>query len=416
MRITSAIERNILAKYTCVFVLLIALYVIFSVISCWMPDKTVKAHIRSASSSLAKNGNYPRSIIDEKACQQDRFTEALILNVAFCADRSNPFRSAMANDFVMLTLEQPKDLWVITHEGRGEKAPYARYWFGSSYLYRVLLTSVNFTQLQWLLFALSSILMLVFGSLYLPRAGIWKTAAMMMSWVIVYGFMMWFSLQFTPIFIISLAASILIVKFYGNNHKISLLFFVVGSLTCYFDLLTIPLLSFGWPMLVWLSLHDDKPISLQEFGLMALWALLWTACFALTWFMKWVIATVTLDVNIIQDGLNTVFYRTGNDNEANRWDAIRANISMIPWKMFCITLIVLVVCVSFRFKAPIWKNMSLYLLIGIAPYAWYAVLSNHSHIHYWFTYRLQFLTFAAILLAVCSCLDPGDRRRYIRGV
>lgn len=408
-------RRHSFVWFLGVFCLLIMAYCLFAVISCWLPDKTIKEHVKRASSSLAEQGNYPRSVIDVAACQQDRFTESLILNEVYCVDRHKPFHSAMKNGFVMYSFNLTSDLWRLTHEEQLEPSPYARYWFGSSFLYRILLVFLDFNQLQWFLFALSCALSLMFAYYYLPRAGIWRTAAMMMGWVTVYGFMMWFSLQFTPVFIISMAASVFIVRFYGDNRKISMLFFIVGSLTCFFDLLTLPLLTFGWPLLTWLSLHDDKPVAANEFGQMVKWGALWLGCFALTWFTKWVLSTLVLDYNVIQDGIKTVFYRTGNDNEFTRWDAVAKNISMVPWKMFRITLIAFVICAAIRFKTPRWQNILLYLVVAAAPYLWYAVLSNHSHIHFWFTYRLQFLTFAALLLAICDCMISEKTAVYIKG-
>lgn len=415
MRFSSTLTKHESIRYIGLFAFLIAAYCLFATLSCWLPDKTVKAHIRSASSHFAEQGCYPTSIFALKACRQDRFTESLILNEIHCVNRERPFHSAMYSGFIMYSFDQPSDLWKITHEDNLlEPAPYARYWFGSAFLYRILLSFLNFEQLQWLLFAVSCILILLFGTCYLPRAGIWKTAAMMMGWVTVYGFMMWFSLQFTPVFIISIAASILIVRFYGDNRKISMLFFIIGSLTCFFDLLTLPLLTFGWPLLTWLSLHGSEPVKAKEFGQMVKWGALWVGCFALTWFTKWLLATLMLDYNVIQDGLKTVLYRSGNDQDASRWDAIHQNISMVPWKMFCFTLIAFVICAAIRFKTPRWQNILLYLVVAAAPYLWYAVLSNHSHIHFWFTYRLQFLTFAALLLAICDCMI-SEKTVYIKG-
>jgi hypothetical protein len=375
-----------------------------------MPDKTMKEHIRSASTSIAKVGCFPNTIIDVTACRQDYYTEALILNQVYCMDRTKPLTSAIGVTSRIGSEDMAGNLWLLTHEKvDGYDVQYARYWHGNTFLTRFLLIPFSYRQIQLLFFAISILLLLIFGTVYLPRAGLLKTAAFLMSWVLVYGFMMWFSIQFTPIFFISIVASILVVQYYGNNQKISLLFFIIGSVTCYLDLLTIPLLSFGWPMLTWISLHDGKPIRAQEFGQMIKWGALWLGCFALTWFTKWVIGNIVLDFNVIQDGIKTVLYRSGNDNEASRWDAIWMNISMISWPMFCIMLLAFIGCVVTKFHAPQWQIILLYLLIGIAPYLWYAVLSNHSHIHYWFTYRLQFVTIAALLLAICSCRKPAKK-------
>ena len=70
--------------------------------------------------------------------------------------------------------------------------------------------------------------------------------------------------------------------------------------------------------------------------------------------------------------------------------------------MILLTVLGFVACVFRRFRLPDWKQAGLYLLVAFAPYIWYLVLSNHSYVHFWFTYRLQAVSITAILLLVCS--------------
>lgn len=404
MRLSNRLIRNPFLQYTGLFVLLIVAYLLFAVISCCLPDKTIKHHVKMASSTLSKYGNYPRSIIEVPGCQQDYFTEALVLNQIYCIDRHKPLKSAMVAERISTTWNLPGDLWLLTHdELDAQRIPYARYWHGSTFFFRYLLTFLNYAQIQWFLFAISCVLLLIFGAAYLPRVGIWKTAAMMMSWILVYGFMMLFSIQFTPIFIISLLASILVVRFDGDNKKLSLLFFIAGSLTCYFDLLSTPMLSFGWPLLVWLSLRDDRPLTIMDFKEMVKWGFLWVVAMGLTWVTKWVIGSIVLDYNVFKEGLDMVHYRTSMEEGATHRGAIANNVAMVPWKMVCLTLMVFVLYAATRFKRPSWSIILIYLVVAAAPYLWYLALTNHSFVHFWFTYRLQFITFCALLLAICSC-------------
>jgi uncharacterized BrkB/YihY/UPF0761 family membrane protein len=122
-----------------------------------------------------------------------------------------------------------------------------------------------------------------------------------------------------------------------------------------------------------------------------------------TWLTKWVIGTIVLDYNVFKEGMDMVHYRTSMEQGASHWGAISKNLAMVPWMMVCLTLIVFVVCAAIRFKKPSWSNILMYLLVALAPYLWYLALTNHSFVHFWFTYRLQFITFCALLLAICSC-------------
>ena len=58
-------------------------------------------------------------------------------------------------------------------------------------------------------------------------------------------------------------------------------------------------------------------------------------------------------------------------------------------------------------KAKDMKTIMAYLpmlLVAAYPYIWYLVMSNHSQIHYWYTYRAQVLTMFGILVFVVNIL------------
>lgn len=411
MNVITYIRKHSLLHYFVVFVLLIVAYCLFGVFSCSLPDNMVRYRVKRASSSLAAYGNYPRSVFDLDACQQDCFTEALMLNQVYCVDRTKPLESSMKVCFKMSTLNFPGDLWLMTHEEvNWNEYNYARYWFGTTFLTRILLLFFNYAQIQWLFFAISTLLMFLFGIRYLPRAGIRKTVAMLLSWLLVYGFMWQFSLQFTPVFILTLLSCILVVRFNGDNRCLGMLFFVIASLTCYFDVLTVPFLSLGCPLLVWLSLQDDRSLKTGDVWAMVKWAFLWLAGFAFTWVLKWAVASAVLGYNVFQEASDAMSMRTGVAEDFNRWDAVTRNMGQIPWAMVIFSMLGLCVGLPRRFQRPSWWKVGLYLLLALAPYMWYGVLSNHSYLHFWFTYRLQAVTFCALFLALCCFERPGVRR------
>lgn len=403
MRFAPNIQKHPFAFYVGLFFVLIFSYTLFAVISSFLPDRMVKHRVKMASNSLAAYGNYPRSVFDLETCQQDYFTESLILNQVYCIDRTKPLESAMKVRWKVVTKNLTGDLWQMTHEEVDFKeCSYPRYWHGTTFLTRFLLLFFSYAQIQWLFFAVSLLLMLAFGRVYLPRAGVMKTVAFLMSWALVYGFMWMFSLQFTPVFIITLVSSILVVRYHCDVRRLGILFFVTGSLTCYFDLLTVPMLSLGWPLLVWLSLCEDNGPDIRSFWTVVKLALLWVAGFAFTWVMKWALASAVLGYNVFADAGKAMDKRTGVSEDFGRWDAIVKNAGMLPWLMILLTVLGFVACVFRRFRLPDWKQAGLYLLVAFAPYIWYLVLSNHSYVHFWFTYRLQAVSITAILLLVCS--------------
>lgn len=397
--------KNSFIKFTLLFISLMAAFFFFAVISCSLPDNSIKKHVSQAAPTMQEQGDYPTAIIHITECKQDNFTDALILNQIYCVDRKHPFKSAME---VPSFHYDPSDqettsLLKVTHQEQGAQImKYFRYWHGNTFLFRILLIFFDYTALQWLMFAVSSLLLALFLCTYHTRAGIWKTLAFLLSWLLVYGFIMQFSMQFFPVLVLSLLASTLVVRHEENTSYLSVLFFVIACLTCYFDLLTDPLLTFGWPLVVWISLqHSDKLRLRDSLFCMVKWGMLWFLGYALTFLVKWGLGSLILGENVLRNASNALIYRIGTE-DFSRWDAIVRNWEMISWDFVFITLIVLLVVSLLRFKADGWFKAVLLIVVALIPYAWYLVLSNHSYLHFWFTYRIQAITFAALFLSVLS--------------
>ena len=398
-------------KYIAIYLGLILGYCVFAVISCSLPDQAIKRRIEKVAEPLAEKGNYPNDIIDLTPCREDNFMHALILNQIYCIDRSHPFLAAMRADRVGRSMEQPAELLKLTrNEYTDPPTSYARYWHGSTFLYRIFLFFTNYHTLQLILFITSSLLWLIFCLTYYPKAGLWKTIALFMSWLLVYGFVQMFSLQFFPVLAITLLTSILITKHSENRRYISLLFFITSSLTCFFDLLTTPLLSLGWPLVVWLSIQNDTKNTLKDRIVpLVSWSALWSLGFSLTWFSKWVIGTVTLKRSVLDDAFKTAIYRTSAEY-FNRFEVITQNTNMLPYALIICTLIIFLIVAATHFNKNGFRRSWLFIILAILPYLWYLLLANHSYKHFWFTYRLQAITIAALgMFLLCFKKDKSRK-------
>ena len=111
-------------------------------------------------------------------------------------------------------------------------------------------------------------------------------------------------------------------------------------------------------------------------------------------------------MNVLKDATDTALYRIGTE-DYTRWDAIVQNFNMISWGFVVIALVIMSVISALRFRAEGGFKAGLLLIFALMPYVWYFMLSNHSYKHFWFTYRLQAVTLAALFMAVLS-LHRGD--------
>ena len=386
------------------FAILIATYFALATLSCLLPDKSIKEHIADSAKKMVEEGLYPQAIIRMEQCQMDNFTDALIMNQMYNIDRKHPITSAMK---MIRSSEKGRD-WdqpgLLLRKVNGENLEeqhYARYWHGSTFLFRPLFLVMDFLTLRHILFIVSSLLIVLLLCAYYPKAGLMKTIALALGFLLTYGFVMQFSMQFFPVLALTIIGSLLVVKRKQSDNS-GLLFFVIGSMTCYFDLLTTPLLTLGIPMAVMLSLKREDEFQFKDSIIeISKLTLLWGGGFALTFLTKWALASLILGQNIFADAYEVSLYRMEAE-EFTRWDAVTKNFDMLDlWMIGIATVVLLLLSIIKRLKIN-HKRVVLFLIIGLMPYVWYLLLANHSYLHWWFTYRLQAITVVCLLYMFCD--------------
>ena len=386
------------------FAILIVAYFAFAVLSSLLPDKSIKAHIAESAPKMVEEGLYPQAIISVEQCQMDNFTDALIMNQIYNIDRKYPVKSAMK---MIRSSEKGRD-WdqpgLLLRKVNGENLEeqhYARYWHGSTFLFRPLFLVMDFLTLRHILFIVSSIFIMLLLCAYYPKAGLIKTIALALGFLLTYGFVMQFSMQFFPVLALTVIGSLLVAK-REQSANFGLLFFVIGSLTCYFDLLTTPLLTLGIPMAVMLSLKREDEFQLKDNIIeISKLTLLWGLGFALTFLTKWALASLILGQNIFSDAYEVSLYRMEAE-EFTRWEAVTKNFGMLNLWMIGIAAAILLLFVIIKRLKISYKKAVLFLIIGLMPYVWYLLLANHSYLHWWFTYRLQAITVVCLLFMFCD--------------
>lgn len=386
------------------FAILIAAYFAFAVLSCLLPDKSIKAHIAESAPKMVEEGLYPQAIIRVEQCQMDNFTDALIMNQIYNIDRKHPVKSAMKmirSSEKGRDWDQPRLLLRKVNGENLEEQHYARYWHGSTFLFRPLFLLMDFLTLRHILFIVSSIFIVLLLCVYYLKAGLIKTIALALGFLLTYGFVMQFSMQFFPVLALTVIGSLLVAK-REQLANFGLLFFVIGSLTCYFDLLTTPLLTLGIPMAVMLSLKREDEFQLKDNIIeVSKLTLLWGLGFALTFLTKWALASLILGQNIFSDAYEVSLYRMEAE-EFTRWEAVTKNFGMLNLWMIGIAAAILLLFVIIKRLKISYKKAVLFLIIGLMPYVWYLLLANHSYLHWWFTYRLQAITVVCLLFMFCN--------------
>lgn len=391
-----------LYRYLIVFVALIAGYLLFGAGAWLMPDKAVQRHVRQTLERGDLGSDQPRAVLPGlMQTRMDNFTDAIILNQAYVM-RCEGFRTGVLS--VPRWGEVPLLPFEALRAGvNGEETyirHYARYWHGNTFLTRYLLVFYDYVDIRLLLYIVSTLLLLWCGVSLWRRQG-WQTAvAVMFGLAVCYAFVMQFSMQFAPVLIIALAGMLAV----SRDCNAMMTAFVVGSLTCYFDLLTAPLLTLGALLVVQAAMSAEEKVW-RGWWHTCRTALLWAVGYGGTWVAKWVIATLFTAENVIVDGIENTVGRASVLEGFTRWDALTSNIELLPWKYIAPLLVLLALLALVRFNAKGWRKALQMLPIAALPWVWYLFAADHSYWHSWFTFRAQAASVAAMLLAVAAMVD-----------
>jgi len=384
-------------KYTAVFFTLIAVFFTYSVLVCLLPTENIKKNIKKDANSMFEVGDYPYAIINKKQYQMDDFTDALILNINYSIDKKKPVRSVMLCEWSIYNYASPQqDLIRFTNDEKpDETVNYVRYWHGNSFLLRPLLLFADYSFIRWILYTVSSILLLILGIKLHKNLGMRKTAAFMFGLLCVNIIVTQFSIQFFPVITLSTIACILMCKYFKDRKKILLISFIFGCLTAYLDLFTTPLLVCGLPLLVYLSLAEEDTFK-NRFLTLILFGFLWAIGYFFTWASKWGLATLLTDINVFENAFNQ-FIRWSDNENYSRFHAIIVNFNLLPIVVINLIFILLLPLVILFFNKKAIKTNLLLLIVAALPYLWYIVIAKPCWWHWWFAYRTQAISIIAVL-------------------
>lgn len=293
---------------------------------------------------------------------------------------------------------------------------YPRYWHGNQLYIKLLFLIMDYHQfrifngcVQFGLFFISSFL------LYKRRL-----ARYIIPWTIGYLMLMPVvlakSLQYSPCYYILMTGSILLLCIDKKHLKkvFTFCFLSFGILTSYFDLLTLPPLTYSIPMLVYLLRQSSDSCERKMSDLLS-GGICWCLGYIGMWSMKWFIGTILTDHNIFVDAANAIQMRTSMQSydglHNSPLDSVLMNITTFLQTPFSFLLIVLFGYTIFKINQS--GNFQIndinqipMLIVGSVPIFWYILTVNHSTIHYWFTNKD---CLSMVIASGFACIDQIDK-------
>ena len=394
------------------FILIAVFFVSMTLVYC-IPTSWIQGNVEKSIEVLEGEGEYPMYFFYRHSAIIDIHTDKLMYeSLIQNRDYYNPIQAAMSIN------------------------QYPRYWHGYQVLLRPLTVVFQVQELRYL--GMLTFHLLFFWSAWLMAKETKPLYAMFYVLTVASGYVVFLPVcfQFLTTFLVLFVSLIVLLSRYDNNKplpavKWMLYFFVVGMVENFFDFLTYPILTLGIPLvlLLWLRVRDEQADFRSNFWFMFKASLSWFFGYAMTWISKWLLSAAILGVRYFWRTMSVVQYRLeGSEEEPlDRIGTIQRNLKawlnvqdggVISWsKIALLILIVAVVLIIWR-KLKDWKAVGAYLpilFVAAYPYIWYLVMSNHSQIHYWYTYRAQLVALFAGLVFLASILRERKLNERMEG-
>lgn len=423
-------KKDIIKKISSYIILFLIMIVVFSIAmigTYLLPNERIRAHIAESKELLINQNGNPLFTDYIKGANLDVFTDLLIMNTAMNkgktedesvfirAFENSRYNNEEDNSYTSLqeTVENPD-----IHNNQ----EYSRYWHGIQTIIRPLLLFFNYEEIRYIFMILIFVLLGISLLLINKNISFMHSMAFLVSMLAVCIFIVPMSIQYSAIFIITLLA-VIIVNLLHKKQKakfIPYLFFIIGGLTTFFDLLTAPLLTLGIPLIIEVLLRSrEESLSIKKAFLEIIkLSILWAIAYGTIFFAKWVIASLIMQKDLITVAINQILFRTNGSEEypATKIGAIVENFTYLYNNVLLacgiVTIIGWIIALIKTRKNKInWKKILILLIISIYPYVWYMVFAGHSTIHAFFTYRIQAIAIFGVLCIMLEFVDLKTKEK-----
>lgn len=398
------------------YVLLMAIFTGAMTRTYSLNDKRIVNHVYESAQTIEKEGVYPRAILNAEKSQLDNFTDSWMLTIAMGIDGKTAMDSAMSCYYKLDKDSEDKadNLLRIVRGEKTEEYEYTRYWHGYQVFLRPLLQVFNYEEIRYInMFGIMGLFVMA-ACLLKEKIGTGSAVAFVISMLMSMIIIVPMSMQFSSIYYITMISIVLLTIFSKKIMKKDLMyayFFLIGALTSFFDLLTAPIMTLGFSLIVYSYLElKESGIGKNTVEIISK-SFSWSMGYIMSWAGKWIIAEIITKKNIISNALDQVLSRTSsqvNDIEISKVDAIIKNvykyIEGVNIKLI-LAFIVITLILFIIMKKRNSINLLPTLLVAFYPIVCYLVMTNHSFLHFWFTYRNLTVSCFAILSFILYTID-----------
>lgn len=391
-----------------------------------IPTGMIKEHVaQSVDRVLRSEGSYPQNAFLRHIWRdKESYTDAIMVQYAFeKVSGKNAFEHAMW----AYHYDLEEEIWAAEDSLRAVLAgkepsqmhlrEYSRYWHGYLLYLKPLLLIFSWGQLVWLGMGLQLALMAAVVVISVRRKCPGVIVAMAAGLLFMKPELMVVSLTMSVSCVITLVAVLILLSkgdWLRERQYYPEFFLCIGILTAYFDFLTYPIVTLGFPLCVYFLMTESEKISEIAQRIVG-YSFCWGVGYAGMWASKWVIADLTLHTGTIRDAVWNVIGRTeaigGRPRMNGGLYVISLNFQEYGSTVYLgfaavlgivtVGMLLWALCRKLPFKTLVARIVP-FLVIGVIPFAWIVVVQHHSALHARFTFRILGVTAMAL---GCVCVQ-----------
>lgn len=429
MRKFKSVALHIIA-FVCTVVSLWLLLVLSSSI----PNNLIKNTIEKSALTYKNKEAFSSENGDKLNAVADNYADSILLNVTWNMGEGNPFISSLDTKYNDGgEYGENAGLYLSVTEGAKPNTDYTRYWHGSAMLLRPfhLVFSVDGIKLIGLIAALLLALLCILMLLQRKHYDLAISLALSLAAVHIWNIRL--SLEYQPCFIICLIMCLLFLYFERKSTVfLTYLSVIGGTLVAFFDFLTTETMVILLPLILTFTVRA-KENRLGDFKSNIKLLIKCGLCFLLayggTFIAKWAIASLVTGENkfilafasaeervggsLASEGVNNPIMQIILSPIANL-TVLFGGISRIDIARVFIGLLLSVMVLGsvlylFKKKTDNRTVLRLLAILGLVVFARYLVMSNHSYLHEFFTYRALVSPIMAIFSGIALSCAPSEK-------
>ena len=375
------------------FVAYLALVLVYLI-----PSPVILKNLDKDMDLIQSHDSYQQLVPGYKSTQLDNFTDDVMMSLASYDGEESILKKAAASyhydDF-------PK--------AKSGKKSYGWYWHGYLVVLKPLLAIMSYTDI--IMFNCFAVIVAIALTIYymINRAKNGFLLPYLLAVIIINPITVAMSFQYSTIwYTMHICLLYMIIKGDGEViRNLAFILFIQGILVAFFDLLTYPLPAYGIPVAlgIYVMRQQEKDVLFVVKKIVTsgiAFVLGYGGMFA----TKILISFAAAGQGALDGAMEHLTMRLsgeGLDQDISRIDAVMRNLQVLDHLPYRILFFVILAIAIFgvvrdiRNDGP--KAVLGYvpcMLLALLPILWYFVLANHSHIHYFFTFRNLSVSFAAL--------------------